>query len=84
MAAMAGGAANRAAIGNGTLNAQSSGLANRSSGRSKLKIPNGLGSEFFSLEDREFGLGDEGAISPLRPSRTELAAPVCAILVIAP
>jgi hypothetical protein len=32
---------------NGTLNAQSSGLATRSSGRPKWKIPNGLGSEFI-------------------------------------
>jgi hypothetical protein len=47
---------------NGTLNAQSSGLATRSSGRPDRKIPNGLGSE-FNPGAPQFVPRDEGAIS---------------------
>src|SRR5450759_694489 len=50
---------------NWTLNAQSSGLADRSGGRPKLEIPNGLGSE-FSFGAPQVHLSDEGAISSLR------------------
>ena len=64
IAAMAGGKS--AIIGsakNWTLSAQSSGLANRSRGRPKLKIPNGLGSELV-FGAPQTHLIDEGATSP--------------------
>lgn len=58
--------------GDETLNAQSSGLADRSSGRPKLKTPNGLGSEFAFGAPREFPSGDEDAIASLTPVEPKL------------
>ena len=57
---------------NRTLNAQSSSLTLGSSGRPKLEIPNGLGSEFALGAPREFAFGDEDAISSLAPVEPKL------------
>ena len=59
----------------GTLNAQSSGLATRSSGGSNSKLQTGWGRN-LSLEHRT----NDEVQSHRRHSRAEAAAPVCAIL----
>src|ERR1700716_2839329 len=64
-----------------TFNAQSSGLAIKSSGRPKSEIPTGAGVGIFLLEHRKFASAMR-VQSHREHSRPEVAAPVCAISLI--